>query len=326
VFFRMVGLNDDTEAIGAQGIPLTAGRSIAVDKALHAYGTPFFIEADLSLPGTPGQSRFRRDLFFGAGEEAGKLAGLIQQFGRLAMLVPRELGSSVISASVPLPPAKPVPSLASYGFRPVVSRAKSEPSLASGSLRPATLNPVVLRRARPEPSQVAVRALSPAPLHPVSPLPEKPERATPRSESSRGVAHMLRPEERPPPAKSRPSQVAARAMLHSVSSTQAGHEPSQVAARPLHPAEQPPPAKPEPSPVTARALHPVWLPAAAGSHVLRPAAPAPARSGLPQVAARARRASANLASQQARRGAVHAMTPARGGLRASPVGVAGSSQ
>jgi membrane-bound lytic murein transglycosylase A len=58
VFFRVVGLNDDTEAIGAQGVPLTAGRSIAVDKALHAYGTPFFIEAD--MPGPSSQSSFRR--------------------------------------------------------------------------------------------------------------------------------------------------------------------------------------------------------------------------------------------------------------------------
>jgi membrane-bound lytic murein transglycosylase A len=29
VFFRIVGFNDDREALGAQGIPLTAGRSIA---------------------------------------------------------------------------------------------------------------------------------------------------------------------------------------------------------------------------------------------------------------------------------------------------------
>ena len=48
VFFRIVGLSDDREAIGAQGVPLTAGRSIAVDKALHVYGTPFFIEAGLA--------------------------------------------------------------------------------------------------------------------------------------------------------------------------------------------------------------------------------------------------------------------------------------
>jgi membrane-bound lytic murein transglycosylase A len=46
VFFRIVGLDDDSEAIGAQGIPLSPGRSIAIDKALHVYGTPFFIEAN----------------------------------------------------------------------------------------------------------------------------------------------------------------------------------------------------------------------------------------------------------------------------------------
>ena len=34
--------------VGAQGVPLTPGRSIAVDK-IHVYGTPFFIEADLPI-------------------------------------------------------------------------------------------------------------------------------------------------------------------------------------------------------------------------------------------------------------------------------------
>jgi len=139
VFFRIVGLNDDTEAVGAQGIPLTAGRSIAVDRALHAYGTPFFIEADLPLTGRPFRRLMiaqdtgaaivgpaRADLFFGAGEEAGQMAGRIQQSGRFAMLVPRELVPSVMSASVPLPPAKPSRSLASYAFRPVVPPAKSK--------------------------------------------------------------------------------------------------------------------------------------------------------------------------------------------------------
>jgi membrane-bound lytic murein transglycosylase A len=144
VFFRVVGLNDDREALGAQGIPLTAGRSIAVDKALHAYGTPFFIEADLPLTSPGSQSPFRRlmiaqdtgsaivgparaDLFFGAGEEAGQIAGRIQQSGRVAMFVPRELGSLVTVASVPLPRAKPGPSLASYAFRPIAPpRAKPE--------------------------------------------------------------------------------------------------------------------------------------------------------------------------------------------------------
>jgi membrane-bound lytic murein transglycosylase A len=180
VFFRVVGLNDDREALGAQGIPLTAGRSIAVDKVLHAYGTPFFIEADLPLTSLGSQSPFRRlmiaqdtgsaivgparaDLFFGAGEEAGQIAGRIQQSGRVAMFVPRELGSLITVASVPLPRAKPGPSLASYAFRPIApSRAKPEPlQAAAPTLRSAeqptartSLRPGV-SPAKPEPPRVA---------------------------------------------------------------------------------------------------------------------------------------------------------------------------
>jgi membrane-bound lytic murein transglycosylase len=69
-----------------------------------------FVEADLPLTSPSGQSPFgrlmiaqdtgsaivgpaRADLFFGAGEEAGRIAGRIQQSGRLATFVPRELGS-----------------------------------------------------------------------------------------------------------------------------------------------------------------------------------------------------------------------------------------
>jgi len=348
VFFRIVGLNDDTEAVGAQGIPLTAGRSIAVDKALHTYGTPFFIEADLPPTGAGSQQPFRRlmiaqdtgsaivgparaDLFFGAGEEAGKLAGRIQQPGRFAMLVPRELGSSVTSASVPLPPAKPVPPLASYAFRPVASRAKSELSLAAGSLRPATLHsvvppqarlepsqvaarslrPVMPASAKPEPPRVAARTLRPATLRPVAPSPAKSEPAPAKSEPSRITTHMLRTEEPPPPAKSRPSQVAARATLHPVEPPPAKHEPSQVAARTLRTAEQPSPARPRPWQVAARALQPLAPPNAAksersevGARVLRPAALAPARPGLSKVAARARQPAANLGAQEAPRRAV----------------------
>ncbi len=126
VFFRILGLNDDTEAIGGQGIPLSAGRSIAVDKALHVYGTPFFIEADLPLASPRSQTPFRRtmiaqdtgsaivgparaDLYFGAGDEAGQVAGRIRQPGRFAILLPRELDPSAAGAKTPLPPVKPVP-------------------------------------------------------------------------------------------------------------------------------------------------------------------------------------------------------------------------
>ena len=48
VFFRITGLTNEGEPVGAQGMPLTPGRSIAVDRG-HEYGTPFFIEADLPM-------------------------------------------------------------------------------------------------------------------------------------------------------------------------------------------------------------------------------------------------------------------------------------
>jgi membrane-bound lytic murein transglycosylase A len=72
VFFRIVGLSDDREpagaqdkphdreAVGAQGVPLTPGRSIAVDDALHVYGTPFFIHARLSLTSEKSTASFDR--------------------------------------------------------------------------------------------------------------------------------------------------------------------------------------------------------------------------------------------------------------------------
>ena len=48
VFFRITGLSSEGEPSGAQGVPLTPLRSIAVDK-IHVYGTPFFIDAKLPL-------------------------------------------------------------------------------------------------------------------------------------------------------------------------------------------------------------------------------------------------------------------------------------
>ena len=63
VFFRIVGLSDgsdEREAVGAQGVPLTAERSIAVDRALHVYGTPFFIQAGLPVVGEKRTTSFTR--------------------------------------------------------------------------------------------------------------------------------------------------------------------------------------------------------------------------------------------------------------------------
>jgi membrane-bound lytic murein transglycosylase A len=125
VFFRIVGLSDgadDQEAIGAQGVPLTPARSIAVDKSLHVYGTPFFIQAGLPLTSEKRTASFdrlmiaqdtgsaivgpaRADIFWGAGDGAGRVAGRIRHPGSFAMLVPREIDPS--ATRVPLPPERP---------------------------------------------------------------------------------------------------------------------------------------------------------------------------------------------------------------------------
>jgi membrane-bound lytic murein transglycosylase A len=123
VFFRITGLNIDTEPPGAQGVPLTAGRSIAVDRT-HVYGTPFFIDAELPIEGARTRDRFRRlmvsqdtgsaiigparaDLYFGAGKEAGAVAGRIRQQGRFVMLLPRQLDMIEAGRAMPLPRPKP---------------------------------------------------------------------------------------------------------------------------------------------------------------------------------------------------------------------------
>ena len=123
MFFRVTGLTNDGEPVGAQGVPLTPGRSIAVDR-VHEYGTPFFIEGNLPIedakPAAPvGRLTIaqdtgsaivgpaRADLYLGAGDDAGRIAGRIKHRGRFSMLVPRELDLAAAASELPLPVPKP---------------------------------------------------------------------------------------------------------------------------------------------------------------------------------------------------------------------------
>jgi membrane-bound lytic murein transglycosylase A len=123
VFFRITGLSNEGEPVGAQGVPLTPGRSVAVDR-LHEYGTPFFIEAHLPIENAKSVSPFgrlmiaqdtgsalvgpaRADLYWGAGDDAGRIAGRIRHPGRFAMLLPRELDMIAAGRHMPLPVPKP---------------------------------------------------------------------------------------------------------------------------------------------------------------------------------------------------------------------------
>ena len=140
VFFREVKLGDRDEAVGAQGVPLTAGRSIAVDRFLHVYGTPFYISGDLPVDSEkPGPFRrlmiaqdtgsaivgpARADLYFGAGAEAGKIAGRLRTPAQFAMLVPKALDPGVRAAMMPLPQARPVVEIAKVAKPPRLRRGR----------------------------------------------------------------------------------------------------------------------------------------------------------------------------------------------------------
>jgi membrane-bound lytic murein transglycosylase A len=124
VFFRIADLAAKDEPIGDAGVPLTPGRSIAVDRSLHAYGTPFFISADLPSADDKGATRFRRlviaqdtgsaivgparaDIYFGSGEAAARIAGRVRNPGDFVILLPRALDPARAARRAPLPPLLP---------------------------------------------------------------------------------------------------------------------------------------------------------------------------------------------------------------------------
>ena len=130
VFFQETPLRASDECIGAQGVPLTAGRSLAVDKRIHVYGTPIWVEAQLPIESEKPETEFRRllfaqdtgsaivgparaDIYFGHGEEISHIAGRIKQFGQFVMLVPQNVpvGGTTTSASKDMPLPRPRPAM-----------------------------------------------------------------------------------------------------------------------------------------------------------------------------------------------------------------------
>ncbi|MCX5613950.1 murein transglycosylase A [Bombella saccharophila] len=115
VFFRPVERKAEEGPMGAFGVPLTAGRSMAVDRRLIGYGMPIW--ADMSGKGRDGQAVIwaqmtfaqdtgsdirgagRGDLFLGWGQEAANIAGNMKDYGRMFVLVPRT--SLTLAPNVP---------------------------------------------------------------------------------------------------------------------------------------------------------------------------------------------------------------------------------
>jgi membrane-bound lytic murein transglycosylase A len=144
-FFRVTGLSNEGEPVGAQGVPLTPGRSIAVDR-LHEYGTPFFIEANLPIENVKPALPFHRlmiaqdtgsaiagparaDLYWGAGDDAARIAGRIHHPGRFVMLLPRELDMVAAGREMPLP--VPKPKLAEIAVSKPDRNGKAAPAIAA---------------------------------------------------------------------------------------------------------------------------------------------------------------------------------------------------
>jgi membrane-bound lytic murein transglycosylase A len=92
--------------LGTEGVPLTAGRSLAVDRRFLPLGIPVWLDTTAPLP--DGDAPLRRlmvaqdtggaikgvvrgDVFWGAGERAEAIAGRMKSSGHYAVLLPKSL-------------------------------------------------------------------------------------------------------------------------------------------------------------------------------------------------------------------------------------------
>ncbi len=102
IFFREAPVEDAALGpVAAAKAPLTPGRSLAVDRLLHSFHAPVWI--DTSLPDGKPYRRLmtaqdtgsaivgpaRGDIFFGSGDAAGAIAGGMAGKGRFILLAPR---------------------------------------------------------------------------------------------------------------------------------------------------------------------------------------------------------------------------------------------
>ncbi len=104
IFFRELKGHEAEGPLGAQAVPLTAGRSLAIDTAYHELGTPIYVAAP-SLKHATKTGGFNRlmvaqdvgsaikgpergDIYFGSGDKAGRLAGITKNKGTFFALLP----------------------------------------------------------------------------------------------------------------------------------------------------------------------------------------------------------------------------------------------
>jgi len=110
VFFRLL---EGDGPLGSEGVALTPGRSLAVDRNFLPMGVPVFLDADdpldpaarvqrlLMAQDTGGAIRgpVRGDVFWGAGRDAEERAGRMRSTGRAWILLPREVAERRLRGS-----------------------------------------------------------------------------------------------------------------------------------------------------------------------------------------------------------------------------------
>jgi len=115
VFFRELPLNDPASGpVGALGVPLVPGRSIAVDPRYVPLGAPVFLATTFPASTAPlarlvvGQDTggairnpVRADFFWGMGPEAGAQAGRMRQQGRMWVLLPKNFKPNSATLAAP---------------------------------------------------------------------------------------------------------------------------------------------------------------------------------------------------------------------------------
>ena len=178
VFFRQVQLSDKDEPVGAQGVPLTPGRSIAIDNSLHVYGTPFFIQGELPIETAQSRTPFHRlmiaqdtgsaivgparaDLYFGAGADAGKVSGRLKHPMHFVMLVPKAIDPVERGRKMPLPDP-----------RPSVKIAKLFPQTVPANEQKDQLKDLPKEEKAPAPAPSSTVAQATGSIAPAIPLPE----------------------------------------------------------------------------------------------------------------------------------------------------------
>ena len=106
VYFRII--EGEEGPLGAQGVPLTPERSIAIDARFHSYGLPIWLETSKPAVASGEDPRYHRlfiaqdtggairgpvrgDIFYGNGRRAELYAGATKQKGSFYLLIPSTL-------------------------------------------------------------------------------------------------------------------------------------------------------------------------------------------------------------------------------------------